>query len=156
MNVILGKKISLELSNIVDMLLLNAKENLYFIPFNAEATIITSIFDIIGSFNNVNMIDFPKNIKMKSFTDFYNMERNIDFNTINNNAQFVVVVVSPHNKKNAGISYTFHTLNEFLPSLPSTNCTTIFIEGNFLQIHEIECFIREKIISKFEKLKKGN
>ena len=156
MNVILEKNINLQISNTIDMLLLNASNDLYFIPFNPEATIITSIFDIIDSSNLVDMVGLDKNIKMKSFTDFYDMERNIDFDKIDANAKFVTVVISPHYKKNTNISYTLHTLNEFLPSLPPMDCITIFVEGNFLQIHEVECFIRSKIISKFEKLKKGN
>ena len=34
MNVILEKKINLQISNTIDMLLLNASNDLYFIPFN--------------------------------------------------------------------------------------------------------------------------
>lgn len=147
MNAILTNNIKAQVSSMMNNIMDGVCENLYFIPFNQESIILTYVFD---------MVKQHKNITMTAYTDFYDMEKQLNTIAHNKKSKFVIFVTSPNPKKSTKITFFENNLDDFLSSLPHISCTTIFVEGNFLQMHEINCLIHTELLSYFDTKKESN
>src|SRR5574344_1119270 len=137
MNMLEEKKIKIQFDKTINTITSSNKKTIHFIPFNQESMTVTGAFDMKSKY---------KDFSFHAYTSFYDMDRNI---TITPNDAYVIVVPisSTDEKTHANLELSEkYSLKDYLYSLEDIPCYTIFINANFLNMHDLLCTLYSMIL----------